>query len=144
MLVVLGPGHDVAALSPGLELVAWEGHRERLRTPPALELARVRPEVPEALGCGVEVGDHRHRQVLYIGAAGDGCHVPASSSARISAIFVALLIHSCSKAASNVAALRIVSGLAATRCSLPLLCLRTSAARSSTATCFCTAVRLIS
>src|SRR4051794_11400088 len=82
-----------AALSTGLEFVACEGRRVGLRTPPALELARVLPSVPQAFRCGVEFGDDRHRQVLRVAAAGDDCHVPAPSSARISAIFVALVIH---------------------------------------------------
>ena len=54
VLVALGPGHVVLDTAAGPQLVPGEGSGVGWRTPPALELARVGPQLPHALGRRIE------------------------------------------------------------------------------------------
>ena len=63
-LVALGPGHVVLDAAAGREVVRGEGGGVGRRAPPALELARVGPQLPDALGRGVELGVEGHGQGL--------------------------------------------------------------------------------
>src|SRR5690606_32618022 len=74
-LGAVGPGHVVAALAAGLELVPLEGGGPRRRAPPLLELARVGPELPGALRRGVELGDDREGQRIGVRARVQNRHV---------------------------------------------------------------------
>ena len=65
-LLPLGAGHEVAGLAAGDKLVLLERGRPGGRAPPALKLARVFPDLPDALHAGVELGDHGEAQGLEI------------------------------------------------------------------------------
>ena len=64
--VAAGTRHEVARLAADHEIVARERRWVRRRAPPALELARILPELPDLLRRGRKVGHHRERQVLCV------------------------------------------------------------------------------
>jgi hypothetical protein len=65
-LLTLGPRHVVVDLAAGHELVLLEGRRPGGRAPPALQLARVFPDLPYPLDGGVELGDEGEAERLGI------------------------------------------------------------------------------
>ena len=77
-LVAGRAGHVVLDAAAGGQVVAREGRRVGRRTPPALELARIGPELPDALGRGVELGGQGHGQGLRVLADGGDGHAAVS------------------------------------------------------------------
>src|SRR5206468_7625376 len=75
-------GHEVAGPAADLEVVLLERRRPGRRAPPALELARVLPDPPDALEHGVVLGDDREGQRLGVLVRTDDGH--SSSSVRMS------------------------------------------------------------
>ena len=72
-LVAGRPGHVVLDAAAGREVVRREGRRVGRRAPPALELARIGPQLPDALGRRVEFGGQGHGQgVGVLADGGDG------------------------------------------------------------------------
>ena len=61
-LVAVRAGHEVVRLSTDDEVVVDEGGRPGRRSPPLLELTRVGPHLPHALGRGRELGGQGERQ----------------------------------------------------------------------------------
>ena len=55
-LIAATAGHVVLDAAAGRQVVAGERRRIGGRTPPALELARIGPQLPDALGRGLELG----------------------------------------------------------------------------------------
>src|SRR5262249_59859852 len=120
------------------------------------ELTRVGVELPGALDSGVElggqraglrgrvVGDVRQRHVVsLLGWAGRSkvqSEGPAASRSSMRATRSRQISSSWSRASW---AARSDAGMLATRCSRPWRCLVTNPALSRTATCFCTAAKLI-
>jgi hypothetical protein len=114
--------------------------------PPPLELARVDPDLPCALGrCG-EIGHDGQGQCRGVGRGADDGHgaAPSAGSARISSIRSMRPRQIASYWPSRRAAVRMVVTSPDTIRSRPRRCLVTRCARSSTATCFCTAAKLMS
>ena len=74
-LVAGRPGHVVLDVAAGSQVVGGEGGGVGRRTPPALELARIGPELPDALGRGVELGGQGHGQGVGVLADGSDSHV---------------------------------------------------------------------
>ena len=82
--LALRAGHEVGDGAAGLELVAFEGRRSHRRPPPALELARVGPQLPHALQRRIELGsDGQGAGVEVLVDVGDG-HWGFPSSERTS------------------------------------------------------------
>src|SRR5260370_27754906 len=72
-LLARGPGHVVLDATAGRQIVFGEGGRVGRRPPPALELARIRPQLPNALDRGIEFGLNGQGEPLGILAdSGDG------------------------------------------------------------------------
>ena len=79
--VAAGSGHVVLDAAAGRQVVGGEGRGVRRGTPPALELARIGPELPDALRRCVELGGQGHGQGVGILADGGDGHVLVSSAA---------------------------------------------------------------
>src|SRR5207237_1261940 len=73
-LVALGTGHVVLDAAAGHQVVLGEGGGVGRRAPPALELARIGPQLPHALGTRVKLGLQGHGQRLRILADGGDSH----------------------------------------------------------------------
>src|SRR5260370_17095080 len=72
-LVARGAGHVVLDATAGRQIVLGEGGRVGRRPPPALELARIGPQLPNALDRCIEFGLNRQGEPLGILAdSGDG------------------------------------------------------------------------
>ena len=86
--IPLGAGHEVRAERAGREVVVDEGGGVGRRAPPALELARVAPQLPRALGGDVVLRGHRHREPLGVLRHGGDAHAvpPRGSSSNSSPI----------------------------------------------------------
>ncbi len=81
-LVAARPGHVVLDAAAGRQVVGGEGGGVGRRTPPALELARIGPQLPDALGRGVELGGQGHGQGVGVLADGGDSHRSVSSLLR--------------------------------------------------------------
>src|SRR5438128_2625363 len=93
-LVARGPGHLVLDATAGRQIVFGEGGRVGRRPPPALELARIRPQLPNALDRCIEFGlndqgeppgiladgGDGHRLRAFLSTVSMAPTVPASSS----------------------------------------------------------------
>src|SRR4029079_6647693 len=118
--------------------------RKRPRAPPALELAGIGAQLPPPLGRGVEAGDHGEGEVLVVLLhAGDAHRRGLLSSFSRSAIRSTRPRQAESTWSSACRARLTASRLVRTSCSRPRRSLLTRPARSNTATCFCTAAKLI-
>ena len=73
-LVALGPGHVVFDTAAGSQVVLRERGGVGRRAPPALELARIGPQLPDAIRGGVELGVEGHGQGLRVLADGGDGH----------------------------------------------------------------------
>src|SRR5204863_5265310 len=72
-LVARAPGHVVLDATAGRQIVFGEGGRVGWRPPPALELARIRPQLPNALDRCVEFGlDGQGEPLGLLADSGDG------------------------------------------------------------------------
>src|SRR2546423_601028 len=72
-LVARGPGHVVLDATAGRQIVFGERGRIGRRPPPALELARIRPQLPNALDRRIEFGLNGQGEPLGVLAdSGDG------------------------------------------------------------------------
>src|SRR5205823_15128565 len=72
-LVARGPGHVELDATAGREIVFGEGGRVGRRPPPALELARIRPQLPNALDRCIEFGLNGQGEPLgSLADCGDG------------------------------------------------------------------------
>jgi len=65
-LVARGPGHVVRDATAGRQIVFGEGGRVGRRPPPALELARICPQLPNALDRCIEFGHNGQGEPLGI------------------------------------------------------------------------------
>src|SRR5919108_1039962 len=142
VLVALRTGHEIGHLTARSERVLLDRRRIARRAPPALEHARIRPEFPHLTDRIFEVGDQRGGEAVVIRLdAGDGHLVPPVASR-----FDIRSTRPRQVASSSSRAWRARSTAAAsvwTSCSRPRRTFTTRPARSSTATCFCTAAKLI-
>ena len=77
-LVAGRPGHVVLDVAAGRQVVGGEGGGVGRRTPPALELARIGPQLPDALRRRVELGGQGHGQGVGVLADGGDSHASVS------------------------------------------------------------------
>ena len=77
-LVAFRRGHVVLDAAPRSEVVLREGGGVVRRAPPALELARIGPQLPDALGRRVELGVQGHGQGVGVLADGGDGHLLVS------------------------------------------------------------------
>src|SRR5690606_11486724 len=143
--LVVGTCHVVEHPTPRAQVVLGDRRRVPGRAPPLLELAGIGPQLPHPVDRGVELGGGRDRGRLAVGVDGEISHLasPSSSWARISPIRSIRSSQSASSWSSRNRARRTAVTSALTSCSRPRGRLVTRPASSSTATCFCTAAKLI-
>src|SRR5207253_1797924 len=65
-LVARAPGHVVLDATAGRQIVFGEGRRVGRWSPPALELARIGPQLPDALDRCIEFGLNGQRELAGI------------------------------------------------------------------------------
>src|SRR5690349_20893056 len=81
MLLAAGTGHEIGHLAARSEDVLLDRRRVAGRAPPSLELAWIRPQVPDPFDRFLEVGDQGDGEVVVVrGDADDGHSVPPSAS----------------------------------------------------------------
>src|SRR5207249_8355691 len=85
-LVARGPGHVVLDATAGRQIVFGEGGRVGRRPPPALELARIRPQLPNALDRCIELGLDRQGQPTGVLADGGDGHRVRSFVSTVSMV----------------------------------------------------------
>src|SRR5439155_1040216 len=73
-LIACGPGHVVLDTTARRQIMFGEGGGVSRRPPPALELARIRPQLPNALDRCIELGLNGQREPLGILADADDGH----------------------------------------------------------------------
>ena len=124
-LVARGSGHVVLDAAAGREVVRGHGRRVGRRAPPALELARVGPQLPDALGRRGELGRQGHREGLGV-LADCGHGHRRVSSVRVSRSVMRSIRprHSSSYRSSSPRARRSRSMLVWTTLRRPVACLR--------------------
>src|SRR5690606_22847908 len=151
VLVTLRPGHVVGDVAARGQVVLLHGGGVGRRSPPAFQLARVGPQLPHPLHRGVELrGQGQGQPVEVLLDTGD-CHLrspplglsPLRGPGNSSDIRSTRPRQTASRWSSACRARRTASRSVRTSCSLPRRCLVTRPARSSTATCFCTAAKLM-
>src|SRR5438093_8475364 len=152
-LFASGPGHVVLDATAGRQIVLGEGGRVGRRTPPAPELPRIRPQLPDALDRCFEFGLNGQAEPLGIPAdSGDGhrllsfvstASMAPAVSARSSFMRSIRARQSSSYWASKRRATSSASRLVRTTLRRPARCFVIRPARSRTATCFWTAAKLI-
>src|SRR5438445_8226385 len=130
-----------------------EGGGVGRRPPPALELARVRPQLPDALDRCIEFGLHGQGEPLGILADGSYGHrffafvstvsMAPAVSAMSSSMRSMRARHSSSYWSSRRRATSSASRLVRTTLRRPMRCFVIRPARSRTATCFWTAAKLM-
>src|SRR6202171_780483 len=152
-LVARGAGHVVLDATAGRQIMFGEDGRVGRRPPPALELARIRPQLPDALDRCIEFGLNGQGEPLGILAhSGDGHRLLSLVSTRPIAPAVSAMSslmrsirarHSSSYWSSRWRATSSASRLVRTTLRRPIRCFVIRPARSRTATCFWTAAKLI-
>src|SRR5207245_3993314 len=152
-LVARGPGHVVLDATAGRQIVFGEGGGVGRRPPPALELARIRPQLPNALDRCIEFGLNGQGEPVGIFADGGDGHrllpfvstvsMAPSDSAMSSFMRSIRARHSSSYWSSRRRATSSASRLVRTTLRRPMRCFVIRPARSRTATCFWTAAKLI-
>src|SRR5688572_3344190 len=144
-LVTLGFGHVVLHAAAGPQVVHRECGRVHGWPPPALELAWVRPELPDALRRGLELRVQCHRQRLGILANGGHGHRSASSGCVLmsAAMRSTRPRHSVSYWSRSRRATRSPSRFVRTILRRPLRSFVMRPARSRIAMCFWTAAKLM-
>src|SRR5713226_7130916 len=152
-LVARGPGHVVLDTTAGRQIVFGEVGGVGGRPPPALELSRIRPQLPNALDRCIEFGLNGQGEPLGILAdSGDGHRLLSFVSTVSMASPVSTMRsfmrsirarHSSSYWSSTRRATSSASRLVRTTLRRPMRCFVIRPARSRTATCFWTAAKLI-
>src|SRR5262245_34874656 len=152
-LVAVRSGHVVGDTAAGAEVVRVDGRGIRRRPPPTLEQSRIGPQPPNLLDRRVILGGDAHRaggRILLYGDHGHGSSLrgvgqewslvrSASTSPKRSRR--SRQVTSSSSRSRCTSRTRSISPC--TSCSRPCRCFVTSPASASTATCFCTAAKLI-
>src|SRR5438132_5089446 len=151
--VARGPGHVELNATAGCQIVFGEGGRVGRRSPPALELARIRPQLPNALDRCIEFGLNGQGEPLGILADSGDCHrllsfvstvsMAPAVSAMSSFMRSIRARHSSSYWSSRRRATSSASRLVRTTLRRPMRSFEIRPARSRTATCFWTAAKLI-
>src|SRR3954468_19582423 len=142
-VLALRAGHEVGDGAAGLELEPFEGRRVRRRPPPALELARVGPQRPHAFERRIELGGDGQGAAVEVLVDVDDGHWAFPSSERTSDMRSTRPRHRSSSSSSARRARATAVASVRTSVSRPRRSLATRPARSSTATCFWTAAKLI-
>src|SRR5688572_17985890 len=114
------------------------------RAPPALQLTRIGPELPDAFRRCLELRVEGHGQGCGVLADGGHGHASVSFASLTSAVIRSTRPRqSSSYRSSRRRATASPWTLVRTTLRRPIRCLLTRPARSSTATCFCTAAKLM-
>src|SRR2546428_6624697 len=126
------------------QLVLGDGGGVVRRTPPALELTRIGPQLPHPLGRRIELGLDGHREPVRILADGGDGHWSCSLvSAMRSAMRAMRPRHSFSYSSIRWRTTRRLSRLVRASLRRPTRSFVTRPARSRIAMCFWTAAKLI-
>ena len=131
-LIAVRPGHVVLHAAAGPQLMLRDGGGVGRRAPPALELARIGPQLPDALGGGVELCVESQAQRLRVLADGGHGHRSLSLVYSLTSSVMRSMRprHSSSYWSSRRRATRRPSRLVRTTFRRPMRCLVTKPARS--------------
>src|SRR5690606_15780565 len=151
VLVTLRTGHEVGDVAARAQVMLLHGGGVGRRSPPALQLAGVGPQLPHPLHRSVELGDQGQGELVQVLLHTGDCHLgsprlgcsPLRGLGNSSDIRSTRARQTVSSSSSACLTRRTAAGSVRTSCSRPRRCLVTRPARASTATCFCTAAKLI-